>query len=256
MKVLWVFAHPEPRSLNGALRDEGLRTLRELGHEYRQSDLYAMGWKAAVDGADFEHDPGERLVVGAVSEEAHAAGRLSDDIRAEQRKIAWADIVVVQFPMWWFGMPAILKGWFDRVFVQGFAFGVRDPQTGRTLRYGDNSLSGKRAMVVTTFGAREASMGPRGIHGDVNDLLFPLQHGILWYTGISVVPPFVVDAANRMSDCEYDTVAKGLRERLRTLPSEAAIPFRYQDRGDYDENLVLRADIVPGQGGLAVHYAD
>lgn len=255
MRVLWVFAHPEPRSLNGALRDEGLRTLLELGHEYQQSDLYSMGWKAVVDGDDVGHDSRRRLVVGDGQERAQVAGTLSEDIRAEQDKIAWADTIVVQFPMWWFGMPAILKGWFDRVFVQGFAFGIKDPATGRTLRYGDNSLSGTRAMVITTFGAREASMGPRGIHGDVNDLLFPIQHGIMWYAGLSVVPPLLVDGANRMGAAEYDLVAKTLRERLRSLPTDATIPFRYQDRGDYDENLVLRPELAPGETGLGVHLA-
>ncbi|MPZ63565.1 MAG: flavodoxin family protein [Propionibacteriales bacterium] len=253
MKVLWVFAHPEPRSLNGALRDDGLRALRAMGHDVRESDLYAMGWKPVVDGDDFRHDPDERLIVGAAQEAAQAAETLSPDIRAEQEKVEWADALVLQFPMWWFGMPAILKGWFDRVFVQGFAFGIKDPATGRSRRYGDNRLCGKRAMVITTYGAREASMGPRGIHGDVEDLLFPLQHGILWYAGISVVSPVLVDAANRMSDCEYELVAKDLRERLRGLSTDGTIPFRYQDRGDYDEDLVLRPELARGQTGLRVH---
>lgn len=57
MNVLWIYAHPEARSLNGALRDEGLRTLTGLGHRHRQSDLYAMGWNAVVDHADFDQDP-------------------------------------------------------------------------------------------------------------------------------------------------------------------------------------------------------
>jgi NAD(P)H dehydrogenase (quinone) len=254
MKTLWVFAHPEPRSLNGSLREVGLQTLRELGHQVRESDLYAMHWKAAVDEDNFEHDPNQRLIVGDAQEAAHASRTLSADIRAEQEKICWADSLVLQFPMWWFGMPAILKGWFDRVFVQGFAFGIKDPRTGRTLRYGDNSLSGKRAMVMTTFGARAASMGPRGIHGDVNDLLFPLQHGILWYAGIAVVPPLLIDGANRLTDCDYDLAAKQLQERLGSLPTESTIPFRYQDRGDYDEDLVLQPGLAAGQSGLGVHY--
>jgi len=64
MKVLWVFAHPEPRSLNGALRDFGVNALVSTGHELRQSDLYAMKWKAVADGADFtEGEPDARLVL-------------------------------------------------------------------------------------------------------------------------------------------------------------------------------------------------
>ncbi|MEK8171985.1 NAD(P)H-dependent oxidoreductase [Streptomyces sp. M19] len=78
---------------------------------------------------------GERLVVTRESKRAYTDGTLSEDIRAEQDKLRWADTIVLQFPMWWFGVPAILKGWFDRVFVKGFAYGVKDAD-GRTLRYG------------------------------------------------------------------------------------------------------------------------
>ena len=254
MDVLWVSAHPEPRSLGGALRDEGRRTLHELGHECRESDLYAMRWNPVVDGDDFGHDPAQRLVVGATAERAHTGGTLSADILVEQRKLAWADALVLQFPLWWYGMPAILKGWFDRVFVQGFAFGVTDPCTGRTRRYGDGMLRGKRAMVVVTAGAREASLGPRGVNGDIEHLLFPLHHGTLFYTGMSVLPPLVVPGADRMSSDDYTRRAvPRLRERLRSLPYAEPIPFRHQNGGDYDEDLVLRPEVVPGRTGLGVH---
>ncbi|URN03949.1 NAD(P)H-dependent oxidoreductase [Actinomadura madurae] len=196
MNVLWIFAHPEGRSLNGALRDHGAATLRRHGHHVRHSDLYAMGWNPVVGPEDFGHDPAARLIVGAESQRAHAAGALAPDIRAEQDKIAWADALIVQFPLWWYGMPAILKGWFDRVFVQGFAFGVTDDR-GRTLRYGDGGLAGRRALVVTTAGARATGLSPRGVHGAAEDVLFPLLHGTLFYTGMDVLPPLVVTGADR-----------------------------------------------------------
>ncbi|RNF85509.1 NAD(P)H-dependent oxidoreductase [Streptomyces botrytidirepellens] len=254
MNVLWIFAHPEPRSLSGSLRDEGLRALRGLGHECRVSDLYAMRWNPVVDGADFRHDAEERLIIGASSHDAYDAGTLSEDIRAEQEKIAWADALIVQFPLWWYGMPAILKGWFDRVFVKGFAFGVTGPD-GRTLRYGDGKLAGKRAMVLLTAGTPRAAAGPRGVNGDIEHLLFPLQHGTLWYSGMSVLPPHVVYGADRLSAEQYEGYADALRQRLAALPTADPIPFRRQNGGDYDENLVLRPDIMPGHSGLAVHYA-
>ncbi|OZM74625.1 NADPH:quinone reductase [Amycolatopsis antarctica] len=255
MKVLWVFAHPEPRSLGGALRDEGVRVLHADGHEVRQSDLYAMRWDPVVGAADFDHDPADRLLVGAAAQRAHAAGALRADIRSEQDKLVWADTVVVQFPLWWYAMPAILKGWFDRVFVQGFAFGVRDPATGRTLRYGEGTLTGKRAMVVVSAGAREVSLGPRGVNGQLDELLFPLQHGTLWYSGMSVVPPLLVPSADRADTPAFAAAAARLAERLRGLPVARPIPFRRQNGGDYDEDLVLRPDIAAGRHGLSVHLA-
>lgn len=255
MKVLWIYAHPEPRSLSGALRDEALQALTELGHEYRESDLYAMGWNPVVDAADFGHDRRERLLVAAASRQAYDAAELSPDILAEQRKLEWADTVVVQFPLWWDGMPAILKGWFDRVFVEGYAYGVRPPGGGRPLRYGNGGLAGKRALVVTTVGAPGWTIGPRGIHGDIDQLLFPLQRGTLFYTGMQVVPPFVVAGANRVSADDYATTAKCLRERLAELPATEPIPFRHQDSGDYDGDLILRPEFAAGEEGLGLHYS-
>jgi NAD(P)H dehydrogenase (quinone) len=152
-------------------------------------------------------------------------------------------------------MPAILKGWFDRVFVKGFAYGVRDPDTCRTRRYGDGLLSGKRALVIVTAGAPEPSLGPRGVNGHIDELLFPLQHGTLFYTGMSVLPPFVVPGADRLSGAEYACTTAALRDRLHALPTEPPIPFRHQNGGDYDGDLVLRPGVAPGRSGLGVHVA-
>ncbi|WP_147138926.1 NAD(P)H-dependent oxidoreductase [Stackebrandtia albiflava] len=253
MRLLWIFAHPEPRSLNGALRDHGTAALRRTGHEVRESDLYAMGWNPVVSPADTGDDPAERFVVGAAQETATCDGRLRDDIRAEQAKVMWADAVVIQFPMWWFGPPAILKGWFDRVFTQGFAFGVRNPRTGRKMRYGENTLWGRRAMVITSYGARDSSMGPRGIHGDVDALLFPVHHGILWYTGIAPVAPFIVDAAERTGPERFARLTTDLEKRLLALPDAPTLGYRHQEGGHYDENLVLRPQYAPGRDDLSVH---
>lgn len=257
MRVLWILAHPETRSLSGALRDEGLRVLADLGHEHRSSDLYAMRWKATVDADDFTaHEPGRPLVVTRASQRAHRTGTLSPDIRAEQAKLEWADAVVLQFPLWWAGMPAILKGWFDRVFVKGFAYGVTDPgQRGRTLRYGDGRLVGKRALTVVTAGSPEAPLGPRGINGQLDQLLFPLLHGTLWYAGMSVLSPLVVHGADRFDPVEYEAAAARLRSRLSSLERERPLPYRRQNGGDYDADLVLRPEVAPGTSGLAAHLA-
>ncbi len=236
--MLWVFAHPEPRSLSGALRDDGLRTLRALGHDVRESDLYAMKWNP-VAGA-------------ATPARAPTRGELSPDIVAEQDKLTWADAVVVQFPLWWYGLPAILKGWFDRVFVKGFGYGVR-AEDGRTLRYGEGRLAGKRAMVVLTAGAREPAMGPRGVNGSLDEVLFPLHHGTLFYAGMSVLPPVAVYGADRVPDSRFAEACESLRERLRTLATDEPIPFRTQNGGDYDDDLVLRPDRAPGATGLGIH---
>lgn len=254
MNVLWLLAHPEPRSLNGFLAAEGRRSLRAEGHEVEVSDLYAMGWNPVVDAADYAHDPAERFQVASAAKRAHEARALSDDIRAEQGKIDRADALVVQFPLWWFGMPAILKGWFDRVWHHGYAYGLRGPG-GEWIGYGDGFLAGKRALAVVTTGGPAWSYGERGIHGAVDELLFPLQHGTLFYAGAEVLPPVLVPGADRFTAEEGETAARELRERLLAMPTTEPIPYRTQNGGDYDENLVLRPDVAPGSAGLRAHLA-
>ncbi|MFP5071121.1 NAD(P)H-dependent oxidoreductase [Pseudonocardia nantongensis] len=257
MNVLWVFAHPEPRSLGGALRDDAIRALEHEGHSVAQSDLYAMEWDPVVGAADYGHDPQERFRVGPVSAAALERGTVSEDVRAEQEKLKSADALVVQFPLWWYSVPAILKGWFDRVFLKDFAYGIEDPQhPGRTLRYGDGNLAGRRALVVTTAGGRAPALGPRGLNGDIAELLFPLLHGTLFYVGMEVLPPVVVPGANRVSGGEFRAAAAELRERVLSIPTGTPLAYRTQNGGAYDDDLVLRDRHAPGRAGLGVHLQD
>lgn len=253
MKVLWVFAHPEPQSLNGALRDAGIRTLQQAGHEVRQSDLYAMRWKAVADADDFtDVDPDKRLVYASASYRGFRDGTQTPDVAAEQAKLMWADTIVIQFPLWWFSVPAILKGWFDRVLAAGWAYRVMDPNDPkRSLRYGDGNLKGKRGMLVVTTGAPAASMGPRGVSGDIDDLLFPVNYGIFWYTGVAALRPHVIHGANRMSPEEYACLERELAERLGGLESEGPIPYRAQNGGDYDAAMVLKPGVEGAARGLS-----
>lgn len=87
---------------------------------------------------------------------------------------------------------ASLKGWIDRVYAYGFAYGVGEHSDHRWGdRYGEGTLSGKRAMLIVTAGGWEQHYSPRGINGPIDDLLFPINHGILHYPGYDVLPPFV-----------------------------------------------------------------
>ncbi|WP_083268591.1 NAD(P)H-dependent oxidoreductase [Lentzea guizhouensis] len=252
MNVLWIQAHPETRSLNGFLAEAGQRALRDEGHEVEVSDLYAMGWNPVVDAAAYAHDPARRFQVADAAKQAHAEGTVSADIQAEQEKIDRADTIVVQFPLWWFGMPAILKGWFDRVWHQGYAYGHRGPN-GEWIGYGDGFLAGKRALAVVTTGGPAWFYGERGIHGAIDELLFPLQHGMLFYGGAEVLPPVLVTGADRFTPADGDRAAGDLRARLLAIPVTEPVPYRAQNSGDYDENLVLRPDVAPGSTGLGVH---
>ncbi|MDE0855044.1 MAG: NAD(P)H-dependent oxidoreductase [Nevskia sp.] len=255
MKVLMVYAHPEPQSLNGSLKNLAVETLRQEGHEVQVSDLYAMRWKAVADAADFgalQHP--ERLDYGHESGHAFRNGTQTPDIAAEQAKLLWADAVIFQFPLWWFSLPAILKGWFERVYAYGFGYGVGQHSGSRWgERYGEGTLQGRRAMLSVTMGGREPHYGPRGVNGPIEELLFPIHHGILYYPGMEVLPPFLVYEARGIDAAAYEQLAQVYRERLRRLFTDAPLPYRMQNGGDYDERQVLKDTIAPGTLGFSAH---
>lgn len=232
-KILVVSAHPEPRSLNAALTAFAVDHLRAAGHEVRVSDLYAMKWKATVDADDFPAGDEARLLgadrrlhVMDASEEATLSSRLAPDIAAEQDKLRWSDAVILQFPMWWFSAPAILKGWIDRVFTSGFAYGPKVPPP-----YGEGApLSGRRALLSVTYGARERSFSDQGIHGRIEDILHPLQHGLFRFTGMAPLRPFTVPEANALPAEAFAAAREAYGRRLDALFTSAPVPFEAPER--------------------------
>ena len=256
MKVLLVFAHPESRSLNDALRDVAVGELGAQGHEVRVSDLHAQSWKPEVDRTDFPLlTPDTRLKVPAASRDAFVGNSMTADVQAEQEKLLWADVLIMQFPLWWFSMPAILKGWVDRV----FAYGVGEHSDKRWGdRYGEGTFVGKRAMLIVTTGGWKEHYSARGVNGPIEDLLFPIYHGILFYPGYDVLPPFVVYSADGLDEATFGDVAARLRERMRTLAGATPLRYRRQNGGDYlIPSLELRPELSqPGTASFALHLND
>lgn len=259
MKTLIVYAHPEPRSLNAAIRDFTAERLRSRGHTVEVSDLYAMGWKAPIDRDDFANlGTADRMHVAKASGAAYAGHAQSSDIADEQRKLMSADALILQFPLWWFSMPAIMKGWVDRVYAHGLAYGVGEHSDARWGdRYGEGTFAGKRAMLVVTAGGWRTHYTERGVNGHIDDLLFPINHGILWYPGFDVLVPHVIYSSDRLSTTQWQTVADELGARLDRFWTDAPIPFRRQNDGDYVfPALELEPGLSPGRQGLAIHLDD
>ncbi|BEN06508.1 NAD(P)H-dependent oxidoreductase [Serratia marcescens] len=256
MNVLIVYAHPEPQSLTGSLKNFAVERLTQSGHQVQVSDLYAMKWKAAIDADDsLEGASGPRFVPSLDSQRAFANGVQSADIEREQQKLRWADAVLLQFPLWWFSMPAILKGWFERVYAYGFAYGVGEhSDTHWGDRYGEGMLAGKRAMLIVSAGGWESHYAPRGVNGPIDDILFPIQHGILHYPGFEVLPPFVTYRAGKTDETRFAALCEQLGQRLDNLWHTEPIPFRRQNAGDYlIPQLTLKAHLAPGQDGFSIH---
>jgi len=259
MNVLLVYAHPEPRSLNGSIRDFMVDRFARGGHVVELSDLYAMGWKANLDAEDFpQRDPMQSFSPGADSRRAFAEGSQSADVAAEQDKLRQADLVIFQFPLWWFSMPAIMKGWFDRVYAYGFAYCVGEHSERRWgERYGEGAFRGKRAMLVVTTGGWAEHYSERGINGPIDDLLFPIQHGMLFYPGFDVLPPFVVFKSSAMNPARYSETLNALGGRLDNAMKAIPIAFRSQNGGDYlIPALTLKPELGAGRISFALHRRD
>jgi NAD(P)H dehydrogenase (quinone) len=184
-RYLFVTAHPEPQSFNHALTKEATKQLRSRGFEVRHSDLHALEWQPISDRRNFTSISNPNYLKQQ-AEEIYATEHdtFAPDIAAEMEKLFWCDVLVLQFPLWWFGMPAIMKGWADRVFAMGKIYGWG--QWGDTGKF-----RGKRAMVSLTTGSPEHLFGDGGLRPPMEAVLLPIHQGIFKFTGFEVLPPFI-----------------------------------------------------------------
>jgi NAD(P)H dehydrogenase (quinone) len=144
-----------------------------------------------------------------------------------------------------------MKGWIERVFAYGLAYGWQG--AGNRYRYGEGGLAGKRALLSVTTGGPAEDYGPRGINGQLDELLFPITHGTLFFPGMDVLRTYAVHGAGRLDAEGVERAQAGLAARMRTLFTDAPIPYRPRNGGDYPDRHVLADDVVPGVTGLRAH---
>jgi NAD(P)H dehydrogenase (quinone) len=134
MKVLVLYAHPYNKSFNHAILEEVEAGLKESGHDYEIVDLYAINFDPVLSANDF-------ILM--------QQGKVADDVAEQQKKVSWAEAIICIHPIWWENHPAILKGYFDRVFSVGYAYVV--DETGATK----GLLKTQKALLITTAGGDE-----------------------------------------------------------------------------------------------------
>jgi NAD(P)H dehydrogenase (quinone) len=239
MHALIVLAHPEPRSFNAQMKDVAVETLRAQGHTVEVSDLYAQDFHPAEGPRHFSRRARpERFGAQTEQRHAHEQGATAGEVAAEIARLERADFVLFQYPIWWFGLPAMLKGWVDRVFTFGGVYTAKQ-------RYETGKFLGKRAMLSVTAGAPEPSYRYNGRSGELALLLWPM-HKSLVYVGFQVLPPFL--SAGIQDGIKYDrpdeeerrvhAYKKGLAERLVRLDALEPLPFNMM--ADFDETGRLK----------------
>lgn len=229
MNVLIVHAHNEPESFNAALKDTAVAEFERGGHDVMVSDLYAMDWNPVASAADFGSRANPDYLVYALEQRHnHEAGTLAPDIAREIEKVQWCDLLILNFPIYWFSTPAILKGWIDRVMISGVFYG------GKRI-YDRGGMRGKRAMITCTLGGREHMFGPDAIHGEIETMLRPLLRGSLAYCGFAVLPPFVGYHVPYVDQQAREQILADYRERLNLIDCLQPLDFPRLD--NFDDTL-------------------
>ena len=187
MNILLVYAHHEPGSLTGSLKNTALSILSGQGHNIMETDLYASGFSPKAEKYDFSSLSGRHF--NYMLEQRHAVSQdfaFAPDIKAEIEKLNQAELVIFHTPIWWLSVPAVLKGWFDRVLAMGVAW-----DGGRIYEKG--LLRGKSAFICAVAGGPKDFYRPGGKHkATIEQILHPIHHGTLAFCGFDIMEPFVV----------------------------------------------------------------
>ena len=130
MNVLIVFTHPNPSSFNHAILERISTGLKGAGHDIKVKDLYQENFDPILSADDLDQ---------------LQEGKIPPKIANEQEQLLWADSLIFIYPLWWFGRPAMLKGWFDIVLTNGLAFEYSSEGVKGLLQH-------KRALVLITAG--------------------------------------------------------------------------------------------------------
>ncbi len=175
MKYLILYAHPNPKSFNHAILETVQAELQRAGKDVSVRDLYALNFNPVLSAND---------LAGMMQ------GQLQPEVKAEQEFVGAADLIVVIYPLWWSGMPAILKGYIDRVFTEGFAYSIVGPDL-------NGLLLGKKVLLITTTGAPQEMYEASGMF---KSMAQTTGEGIFQFTGMELIEhkylcaiPYVTD---------------------------------------------------------------
>lgn len=194
-KHLVIFSDPNYDSFVRSVYDTVVDFLsEERGHDVFMRDLYAMGFKPVLDLADFE---------------SFKQGLIPDDIRAEQRAIMAADVITFISPLWWGGMPAMLKGYIERVFTYGFAYEI-----GEDFLNPIGLLKNKKVLLLTTIGGPDELYKQKGMYEAIGKTW---DWAIFEFCGMNVLGHLYFPDTHHASDQKRRDYLETLKAQMRIL---------------------------------------
>jgi len=239
LNILIIYCHPEPTSFNAALRDVAIEAFKSTGNLVEVSDLHREGFDP-VEISDHYQNRALTARFEPLTEQRHACetDSLPADVSREIERLNRCDLVIFQFPMWWHQQPAMLKGWFDRVFAAGGLYTSK-------MRYSNGYFKGKRAICSVTSGAPITTFTERGRAGGTIELLLHTINYSLHYMGFTVLPPqlFTEIQGGGFTYRSEEKFEKHLNSCLQKWKNtliniEELEPMRFPDWSDWDEKGV------------------
>jgi NAD(P)H dehydrogenase (quinone) len=225
-KYLIVFAHPNPKSFCGFLRDITINQLEKINCQVMQTDLYKQNFNPVVSEKDFQKlknkDSFSFLNEQIYSYENNFTN-YSDTIKKELDKISWADNFIFIFPMWWGSFPAILKGYCDKSFVYGHSW-------TSTNTFKNGLLKGKKAITVTTCDDSEEGYSTNGCQGmTVDNMLNHFNRATLSFVGTDVYPTYTFYELSKLSKKEVEDQIKNYENYIHNINNNNQLLYKNSD---------------------------
>lgn len=196
MRHLIIYAHPNENSLNHHLLNTVVETLQLRNEEIVVRDLYTIGFDPVLSLDDMQ---GQRM------------GKVSDDVKTEQEHISWAEQITFIYPIWWTGLPAMMKGFIDRVFSYGFAYRY-DQGVQKGL------LKGKKTVIINTHGKSYEEYEKTGMD---KALTLTSDNGIFIYSGLEIIRHLFFDKADKASPEDLEI----WKDQIKNLYTEHALNY-------------------------------
>lgn len=214
MNVLIVHAHENASSFSSALAELAKNYFEDKGDHVDVSNLYQKQFNPIAGKHDFvKLSNASHYKYASEQIHAHTHDLFSAPLKEEMQLLDKADLLIFNFPLWWFGMPAILKGWVDKVLAYGFAYG------GEYGMGPNGRFKGRKALLTITTGSPESFYQPKGVHTRIldEDILRNIKQGILHLVGYEVLESFIAYEVSRIGQADRMEILENYKAYLETI---------------------------------------